>query len=584
MLCGLSSLSQAGDVPVLKRAHIEVNEPNNRLQNDLYNNVKRYRQTLRDTGVAPDLNRLASGERQRLERLLAAQGYYQPEVIYTIIEPRNQPSYIRYQISPGNVYRIADIRLQGWQSSDMAWQTLQLNDPISTQEVLAEQDRLAQNIAENHCFFRIDVTHQVSLDHRLQSASIVYLVNAEQPSRVGQLSFSANAGVRSQYLRQQTGLRSGDCFRRADIDQSVLNLYQTQLFSSVQRQLTRQQDGSVDIHYEFMKRPPRTLNASTGWDSSESFNLKLGWQHRNLFGFAQWLSVSNELQFSLFDGLSIRQSISDLSLTLPGFQAAPNTLILAANYTFVAQPVTNTPGNQFRITETSATLNRQASRRETYRYRIALRRTDERIGQHSRRLFHSLRFPFSYVTDDNPTNFNPTSGQRLRVQLEPVISIREDGYSFLRTELGWSSYRPLGQRLVLATDSEWRSVWRDGQSLTRIPESDRYRLGGGGSLRGYPFQSIGTDKQASAGLQSLQATVELRAQLSATWGLTLFSDAGIVSDQVDAFWRQPWSAGTGVGVRYFTPFAPVRLDIAMPLHQDDNLDPYQLYISLGQAF
>jgi translocation and assembly module TamA len=50
-------------------------------------------------------------------------------------------------------------------------------------------------------------------------------------------------------------------------------------------------------------------------------------------------------------------------------------------------------------------------------------------------------------------------------------------------------------------------------------------------------------------------------------------------DFSDLFW------GAGVGVRYFTSFAPLRLDLAFPLDRREGLDDgLQVYVSLGQAF
>ncbi len=43
-----------------------------------------------------------------------------------------------------------------------------------------------------------------------------------------------------------------------------------------------------------------------------------------------------------------------------------------------------------------------------------------------------------------------------------------------------------------------------------------------------------------------------------------------------------WAAG--LGLRYFTGFGPVRLDVAFPIHKRDSDDTYQFYISFGQAF
>ena len=42
--------------------------------------------------------------------------------------------------------------------------------------------------------------------------------------------------------------------------------------------------------------------------------------------------------------------------------------------------------------------------------------------------------------------------------------------------------------------------------------------------------------------------------------------------------------GAGVGLRYFTGFGPIRLDVAVPVNKRDTDDEFQFYISFGQAF
>jgi translocation and assembly module TamA len=42
--------------------------------------------------------------------------------------------------------------------------------------------------------------------------------------------------------------------------------------------------------------------------------------------------------------------------------------------------------------------------------------------------------------------------------------------------------------------------------------------------------------------------------------------------------------GAGIGGRYFTALGPVRLDVGFPLNKRSSDDPFQIYVSLGQAF
>jgi translocation and assembly module TamA len=45
-----------------------------------------------------------------------------------------------------------------------------------------------------------------------------------------------------------------------------------------------------------------------------------------------------------------------------------------------------------------------------------------------------------------------------------------------------------------------------------------------------------------------------------------------------------WHAGRGIGVRYDTPFGPIRVDLATPVRGNGVGEDIFLYIGIGQAF
>jgi translocation and assembly module TamA len=42
--------------------------------------------------------------------------------------------------------------------------------------------------------------------------------------------------------------------------------------------------------------------------------------------------------------------------------------------------------------------------------------------------------------------------------------------------------------------------------------------------------------------------------------------------------------GAGVGLRYITPFGPLRIDAAVPLNPDRGDPSFGIYAGIGQAF
>jgi len=62
-----------------------------------------------------------------------------------------------------------------------------------------------------------------------------------------------------------------------------------------------------------------------------------------------------------------------------------------------------------------------------------------------------------------------------------------------------------------------------------------------------------------------------------------FVDAGTVStDRMPDF--SDMKVGAGVGLRYLTPFGPLRVDAAVPLNRDPGDPRFGIYAGIGQAF
>ena len=76
--------------------------------------------------------------------------------------------------------------------------------------------------------------------------------------------------------------------------------------------------------------------------------------------------------------------------------------------------------------------------------------------------------------------------------------------------------------------------------------------------------------------------LESRFKINKSLGLVAFLDGGKLYTEEMPQFDTDMDWGAGLGVRYFTPIGPVRLDVAVPLKDVDP--PVQFYISIGQSF
>jgi translocation and assembly module TamA len=194
----------------------------------------------------------------------------------------------------------------------------------------------------------------------------------------------------------------------------------------------------------------------------------------------------------------------------------------------------------------------------------------------------------AYLKIDETDNLlNPTTGYRAQLSLTPVHTFSGSHLTFSTNLLSGSTYWALDSedRIILAGRLALGSL--DGASLSQLPSDQRVYAGGGGSVRPYGYLMAGPlapNNIPIGGRSSLVLNLESRIKVTETIGVVPFLDAGSYYESpLPQLGRTPLY-GIGVGLRYYTAFGPLRLDLATPLHKRSADSPIQVYISLGQAF
>jgi translocation and assembly module TamA len=185
-------------------------------------------------------------------------------------------------------------------------------------------------------------------------------------------------------------------------------------------------------------------------------------------------------------------------------------------------------------------------------------------------------FPGSlgYVGSDDL--LDPTRGFRLGARIIPEISAKGGKFAYDRTQLDASAYRPVSSSVVAAGRVRLGTIL--GAEATSIAPSRRLYAGGGGSVRGYGYQKLGPrdlDGDPIGGRSLAEFALEARVRLKAfggNFGVVPFLDGGTLTNA--AFPKLTgWQFGAGVGVRYYSSFGPIRIDVGTPLNPREGDGP-----------
>jgi translocation and assembly module TamA len=196
--------------------------------------------------------------------------------------------------------------------------------------------------------------------------------------------------------------------------------------------------------------------------------------------------------------------------------------------------------------------------------------------------------PAQVILNEANSDVEPTRGYRLTFNATPYADLTNNNDLFAILKLVGTAYGDISGdgRSVLAGRAAFGTI--PGGTNANIPFDKLFYAGGGGSVRGFAYQSAGPRDAFNnplGGASLVEASLEFRQRIGKSFGAVVFVDAGSAyTDTMPNFSQMAPRLGTGVGVRYYTGFGPARLDLGVPLNKRDGDAPFGVYVSIGQAF
>jgi translocation and assembly module TamA len=397
--------------------------------------------------------------------------------------------------------------------------------------------------------------------------------------RLGALRFSGAARMRPDRLRAIAGFPEGDRFSPATLARVADRLRRTGVFRSVA--LVEDEalgpGNTLAVDAQLAEELPRRFGFGAEVSSFDGLNLSAYWLHRNLFGGAERLRIEAEVE-----QIGARRSGTDYRLGVAFDRPATLTPDTTLNLTAEVARVDD-EDQRSDIARAGLALTHRFSERLTVRGGITLAASDvaDRTGAYS---FRVLALPIGVAWDSRDNPFDATKGVFVDAEIRPFKGFSGTG-SGGRLALDARAYRSLGTRLVLAGRLQAGAIV--GSGVLNTPRDFLFYSGGGGTVRGQPYQSLGVNilriDQKTGGTHFIGASVELRARLGARLGAVAFADWGRV--EVGGFFDGAGDshAGAGIGLRYSTGLGPIRLDVAAPVSGRTGRG-VQVYVGIGQAF
>ena len=373
------------------------------------------------------------------------------------------------------------------------------------------------------------------------------------------------------------GLPEGARFDPAKAQRSAQRLRRSGVFSSV----TLTEDDAITppdllgITADLVEARLHRYTFGAEIASADGAKLTGAWLHRNLLGGGERLEVKGEIA-----GIAAQTGGADYSLGVTLDRPAtpwPDTeLNLAASISQVNEVDTTA-----KLAMLSGGFTQYFTDTLTGTAALAFAATDgtDAAGPYS---YRSLDLPIGLTWDRRDSKTEPTKLFYIDAEAKPFYGFGNTDNG-IRLTFDARAYKGLGDnKVVFAARVQGGAVL--GADILQTPRDDLFYSGGGGTVRGQAYQSLGVTVDDNGtpvtvgGNQFLAGSLEARVKVTEKIGLVGFVDMGLVGAQGG---DSDWQAGAGLGLRYATGVGPVRLDLAMPLHSGSGL---QVYVGLGQAF
>jgi outer membrane protein assembly complex protein YaeT len=565
-----------------------------------------------------------------LRELYKTRGFTQVQVggPRVVAVPGSSNIIVEFPIEEGTQTRVRAVRFQGNSALESAALhrelQIEVGQPYNPTLVENTRQRIQKRYAElGYIYARVEDQETFSKPQP-ESVEVTFRIQEGPAVRVGQIFIEGNQQTKTEVVADVLAVRPGDVYKPELISESQQGLFDLGLFTtaSIEPENRDLPERYKNLRVKVAERKPGSFEVGGGVSTFDGprgfFNLS----YANLFGYNLQALLYVKLNYQLFlfaDDESRRRRSSELSF----FQLLERQATFSLNYprilgvpfplgarldivhqrrsqlSFGLDRNAVVPGLEVKLTKRltwqlqyefeASSLKPAGALLDIGREVLQLPTLSPADQQFLARLtlgdvfLGSLRQGMSLDLRDNP--FNPRSGAFLSLTAEYTTTVLPSAIAsnYIKLLGTLTGYAPIGRSVVLALQVSAGRIFHLSER-SRTPAYKAFYLGGRGSIRGYPEESVlpvGRPVRAreASEIFTLQVSpastggdiytlgkAEVRFPIAGKLGGALFLDVGNLWLSADVFnFADTPRMSVGFGIRYPTPVGPLALDYGVNL-------------------
>jgi translocation and assembly module TamA len=542
----------------------------------------------------------ARAEPRRMDEVLTSEGFWGGRVDVLVAgQPPETPGLaeriaamaevpVEVKPVPGERYTLRRIALRAATPGEAPFvealgepQGIAPGDPARADAVLDAEAALLDRLRRAGHPLAAVADREVIVDHEAGRMDVVWTIAPGPLADFARPTVEGDTRVNRALIQRVADRLEGQRYAPATLERTRRSIMALGAFDTVRARAAQRLDaaGRLPVTFEVADRPRNTAGVSVAYETEFGFTGRVFYERRNLWGNAETLRLEAEVSRlgTTRDGSDTGYRVG-ATLRRPGLLDGTTSLVgditLLREITkaydrdvFIASLLLERPFGDNWILRGGPTFETGRVGRDGVMPSVNL------LG-----LLLSARY------DSADSLLDPRRGVRLDLTAIPYADL-DDGGGFTRALGTVRTYLDLtgtGASVLALRGTVGSILGAD----TNIPLDKRFYAGGGGSVRGYVFQSIGprdSQNRPNGGSSVVEGSVELRQRLTGPWGIAAFLDAGTVTEsETPSFTGMRY--GAGLGLRYATAIGPLRLDIGVPLNRESGDPGFAIYVGLGQAF
>jgi len=438
-------------------------------------------------------------------------------------------------------------------------------------------------IYNNAGFPNVQVQPHLQVEKTTNAVDLTFRISTGIRFKFGEVQVTGNERISASTVLKQVTFKPGDIFSQAAVSKSQQQVYELGMFqfASIKMLLDKSQSQSLPVQILVKEVPPIATKLGVGWGREDQFRTFIDFRLLGFTGAARTLSI-----YAKHSGLEPYNV--DVKWTRPAFLSPRSSITLNPFYRKESElgfTVTRAGGNvtyQRRFATYSDVYLNYALERDRLSVTSITRR--EALDSSELHLYNKSGVTLGLTRDSSLPIFSPNTGtyRSLTVTMSGLGFNSDFHYSRWLLEMRF--YQTIGSGWVSAYRIKMgaMSSWKSGEFT---PIEDRFFAGGSASVRGWARSQLGpksAEDRPIGGNSLLETSAEIRYPLFSWLGGVAFVDAGNVWSSAYDYRLSGLHYAAGLGLRFKTPIAPIRFDVAVPVFEGAN--PVQLHVSVGQAF